>query len=149
MSAPPCVSLNAMKNGRPRPTLPYQGAAIYASADKQFSRPMTGHTPRKLPSKTQSPASSQCALFVIPEKSADSPYTRFIILPPFYPNVKHNFRNNHKNFLYFSFIIDNNFTPTAVTCAPLADTRGEIVDNAQRSGVDGQPFSFQQILSPR
>ena len=48
MSAPPCVSLRAMKNGRPRPTHSHR-AAIYANADKQFSRPMTGHTPQKLP----------------------------------------------------------------------------------------------------
>ena len=37
-----------MKNGRPRPTL-VPGAAIYANAFEQFSRPMTGHTPQKLP----------------------------------------------------------------------------------------------------
>ena len=37
-----------MKNGRPRPTLVH-GAAIYANAFEQFSRPMTGHTPQKLP----------------------------------------------------------------------------------------------------
>ena len=50
LSAPPCVSLRAMKNGRPRPTLSLPGAAIYASASQgQFSRPMTGHTPQKLP----------------------------------------------------------------------------------------------------
>ena len=45
----PCVSFRAMKNGR-RKADPFLCRSDIRSANqKQFSRPMTGHTPRKLP----------------------------------------------------------------------------------------------------
>jgi len=90
-----------MKNGRPRPTLPYQGAAIYASADKQFSRPMTGHTPRKLPFFN--------AISRIIAVHAQFPYTRLNNITSIRKNVKQFFRKNHKLFRYFSYILDSYF----------------------------------------
>ena len=48
LSAPPCVSFQGMKIGRQAPTI-LLSPAIYASAKEAFSRPMTGHTPQKLP----------------------------------------------------------------------------------------------------
>ena len=55
---------------------------------KQFSRPMTGHTPRKLPSFD--------AISRIIAVRAEFPYTRSIMIPPFSPFVKDFFRKNHK-----------------------------------------------------
>ena len=68
-----------------RPTLFLGGAAIYAGVPGQFSRPMTGHTPRKLPAMPQSPASSQCVVVF--------PTHRKHILPLLLSFVKHFSRN--------------------------------------------------------
>ena len=76
-----------MKNGRPRPTLPYPGAAIYASADKQFSRPMTGHTPRKLP-----------RFRAISRIIADALFTRLLIIQHHPKSVK---KKSEKIMSYF------------------------------------------------
>ena len=60
--AQPCVSFLLMKNtGRNiRPVIP--GTAIYAAFRFILSRPILGHTPRKLPEfPPQSPGSSHCA----------------------------------------------------------------------------------------
>jgi len=46
---PPCVSFQAMKNGRRRADLFLCLGDIRKRKQKQFSRPMTGHTPQKLP----------------------------------------------------------------------------------------------------
>ena len=48
LSAPPCVSFQGMKIGRQAPTILLR-LVIYASAKEAFSRPMTGHSPQKLP----------------------------------------------------------------------------------------------------
>ena len=45
----PCVSLRAMKNGRRKADLFLCLSDIRKRKQKQFSRPMTGHTPQKLP----------------------------------------------------------------------------------------------------
>ena len=45
---PSCVSFRAMKNGRRKADLPPWRSDI-RSVTGQFSRPMTGHTPQKLP----------------------------------------------------------------------------------------------------
>ena len=95
MSAPPCVSFNAMKNGRPRPTLLHRRSDIRKRFQKQFSRPMTGHTPRKLPSFD--------AISRIIAVRAVFSYTRSIIIPPQRKIVKQNFRENHKLCKSFSY----------------------------------------------
>jgi hypothetical protein len=49
LSTPSCVSFRAKKNGR-RKADPFPCRSDIRSAiQKQFSRPMTGHTPQKLP----------------------------------------------------------------------------------------------------
>ena len=129
LSAPPCVSFQAMKNGRPRPTHS-PCLAIYASADeaaqppddRTYSAEVTGFR-RNLPHH-------RSALLCFPEKSADSPYTRLIMIPPFIPFVKHKFGNNHKNlyktlwfsqadlgniFLYFAFQMERHYTSPPIS----------------------------------
>ncbi len=49
---------------------------------EEFSRPMTGHTPQKLPS-------FDAISCIIAVQRAESPYTRPIILPPIRVFVKH------------------------------------------------------------
>ena len=49
LSAPPCVSLQAMKNGRHKADPFCRRSDIRKRTHTQFSRPMTGHTPQKLP----------------------------------------------------------------------------------------------------
>ena len=102
LSAPPCVSFRGMKNGRQKPTLSSDPSDIRWHVQKQFSRPMTGHTPRKLPRFTSNLPHHRIARS---EKSADSPYTRLITIPPFFLFVKHIFRKNHKNLYRFSAIL--------------------------------------------
>ena len=74
---------------------PTQGRPFSSQAQRytlayqeQFSRPMTGHTPRKLPAQPQSPASSQCVVVF--------PTHRKHILPLLLSFVKHFSRNFFK-----------------------------------------------------
>ena len=48
LSAPPCVSFQGMKIGRQAPTILLLPGDIRQRSEA-FSRPMTGHTPQKLP----------------------------------------------------------------------------------------------------
>ena len=90
LSAPPCVSFRAMKNGRPRPTHP--SARRYTLVrPESFSRPMTGHTPRKLPFVRRNLPHHRSARAVFP-------YTRPIMIPSPRQFVKYKFRRNHKVF---------------------------------------------------
>ena len=95
-----------MADARPTPPV----AAIYASAkQKQFSRPMTGHTPQKLPFFN----AISCIIAV---RSADFAYTRSIMIPPKAHFVNYFFGYNNKNFYAFSvnrenFILDPFPTP--------------------------------------
>ena len=101
MFTPPCVSFQAMKNGR-RKADPFSCRSdIRKRKQKQFSRPMTGHTPQKLPSFD--------AISCIIAVRAEFPFTRSIMIP--YPLlfVKHKFRKNHKVSCTFSVITDKSF----------------------------------------
>ena len=95
LSAPPCVSLYAMKNGRPRPTLPI-GAAIYASAHKAVQPP---------DDRTYSAEVTAIRRNLPHHRSARavSPHTRSDIIPPQSEIVKKNFRKNHKLCPSFSY----------------------------------------------
>ena len=95
LSAPPCVSLYAMKNGRPRPTLPI-GAAIYASAHKAVQPP---------DDRTYSAEVTVFQRNLPHHRSARAvfPRTRSIMIPPEKGFVKKNFRENHKDCMNFSY----------------------------------------------
>ncbi|MBR2310946.1 MAG: hypothetical protein IKA47_10525, partial [Oscillospiraceae bacterium] len=94
LSTPSCVSLCAKKNGRRKADrlLPQR---YTQRKQKQFSRPMTGHTPQKLPS-------FDAISCIIAVRSADFAYTRSIILTRTAPFVNNFFRKIHKNFSKFS-----------------------------------------------
>ena len=87
---------------RGRPIL--LSAAIYASASKQFSRPMTGHTPRKLP-----PFDAISRIIAV---HAQFPYTRLNNITWVSQIVKHNFRKNHKDCCVFSLKTRNQYFHT-------------------------------------
>ena len=75
-----------------RPVIP--GTAIYAAFRFILSRPILGHTPRKLPEfPPQSPGSSHCALCW----DRLLPFTRSIIIPHTYHIVKNFFSLFYKN----------------------------------------------------
>ena len=78
-----------------RPTLPHWRSDIRKRKQTQFSRPMTGHTPQKLPRFRAISCIIAVRVLCFREKFANSPYTRSIMIPPFFLFVKH-------NFLYFS-----------------------------------------------
>jgi len=75
---------------------------IRSAKQKQFSRPMTGHTPQKLPLFRRNLLHHRSA-------RAECPYTRSIILPPFALFVKDFFRKNHEIFHVFSVNSQNLF----------------------------------------
>ena len=79
---------------RGRPIL-HKRSDIRLTLQKQFSRPMTGHTPRKLPSFD--------AISRIIAMRAVIPYTRLNNITWGFQKVKHNFRKNHKILYCFSF----------------------------------------------
>ena len=88
MSAPPCVSFHAMKNGRPRPTsfsaqryTPHASKAVQPPDDRTYSAEVTAFR-RNLPHHR----SARAVL----------PYTRSNNIPPEFPFVKKKFRKNHK-----------------------------------------------------
>lgn len=85
MFTPPCVSLRAKKNGRRKADLSPAPGDIRQRKQKQFSRPMTGHTPQKLP-----PFDAISCIIAV--RSADFAYTRPIILPFRAEFVKHYFK---------------------------------------------------------
>ena len=69
------------------------GAAIYARVQTFLSRPMIGHTPRKLPLSSNLPVHRRARRRAVP--SAACPY----IIIEFPARVKRNFAWNSKNFL--------------------------------------------------
>ena len=77
-----------------RPTFPLPQRYTQRK-QKQFSRPMTGHTPQKLPFFN----AISCIIAV---RSADFAYTRSIILTRTAPFVNNFFRIFHKIFYVFS-----------------------------------------------
>jgi hypothetical protein len=79
--------------GRPFPCR----SDIRKRKQKQFSRPMTGHTPQKLPFFRRNLLHHRSA-------RAECPYTRSIMIPLFRVFVKNNFRKNHKFFNIFLYI---------------------------------------------
>ena len=82
-----------------RPTFPLSQRYTQRK-QKQFSRPMTGHTPQKLPFFN----AISCIIAV---RSADFAYTRSIMIPPKSLFVNKFFGNNHKNFHVFLVITEN------------------------------------------
>ena len=76
-----------------RPTFPLPQRYTQRK-QKQFSRPMTGHTPQKLPFFN----AISCIIAV---RSADFAYTRSIMIPLILPFVNTFFRKNHKIFNVF------------------------------------------------
>ena len=93
-----------------RPTFPLpqrytqrKTEAVQPPDDRTYSAEVTSF-PSNLPHH-------RSALMCFPEKSADSPYTRSIMIPPISLFVKHNFRKNHKNFYEFSVNIEIDFCP--------------------------------------
>ena len=85
-----------------RPTFPLSQRYTLRK-QKQFSRPMTGHTPQKLPFFN----AISCIIAV---RSADFAYTRSIILPFKRQFVNIFFRKNHKYFNVFSALSQNLFS---------------------------------------
>ena len=79
-----------------RPTFPLSQRYTQRK-QKQFSRPMTGHTPQKLPLFRRNLLHHRSA-------RAEYPYTRSIIISPGWLFVKNFFRKNHKIFYVFSAI---------------------------------------------
>ena len=69
--------------------------AVQPPDDRTYSAEVTSF-PSNLPHH-------RSARLCFPEKFANFPYTRSIMIPPFFLFVKHIFRKNHKNFLEFSF----------------------------------------------
>ena len=97
LSAPPCVSFRGMKIGRQAPTiLPLPGDIRQRS--EAFSRPMTGHTPQKLPSFN--------AISCIIALHAGHPQTCTAMIPLGQQKVKHFFRIFYKDLPLFSYITE-------------------------------------------
>ena len=94
-----------------RPTLS-PAAAIYARRlQKQFSRPMTGHTPRKLPFFRRNLPHHRSA-------RAECPYTRSIMIPSIQLFVKNFFRKIYKKSKQFSVISQNFiYTHKSLSCS--------------------------------
>jgi len=84
-----------------RPTFPLPQRYTLRK-QKQFSRPMTGHTPQKLPSFN----AISC---IIALQRADFAYTRPIIVTRTAAFVNYFFRKNHKIFIDFSSLSQNLF----------------------------------------
>ena len=77
-----------------RPFLP-KAQRYTLALRKQFSRPMTGHTPRKLPAQPQSPASSQCV--ELSRSHAPLYYHRKVVLSRVFPKLFSDFLQKPKN----------------------------------------------------
>ena len=77
-----------------RPFLP-KAQRYTLALRKQFSRPMTGHTPRKLPAQPQSPASSQCV--ELSRSHAPLYYHQVVILSRGFPKLFLVFLKKPKN----------------------------------------------------
>ena len=86
-----------------RPTFPLSQRYTQRK-QKQFSRPMTGHTPRKLPLIQRNLPHHRSA-------RAEFPYTRPIIISPKGRFVNNFFRKNHKIFNIFSALSQNLILP--------------------------------------
>ncbi len=81
-----------MADARPTSLLPQR---YTQRKQKQFSRPMTGHTPQKLPLFRRNLLHHRSA-------RAEFPYTRQIMIPLIPIFVKQIFRKNHKVYIEFS-----------------------------------------------
>ena len=88
-----------------RPTLLHWRSDIRKRKQTQFSRPMTGHTPQKLPRFRAISCIIAVRVFFIREKFAKSPYTRSNMIPHLFPFVKSFFVRNHDFLSKFSFIL--------------------------------------------
>jgi len=77
-----------MADARPTSLLPQR---YTQRKQKQFSRPMTGHTPQKLPSFN----AISCIIAV---RNADFAYTRSIMISPIAHFVNNFFQNISQNF---------------------------------------------------
>ena len=86
-----------------RPTFPLPQRYTQRK-QKQFSRPMTGHTPQKLP-----PFGAISCIIAV--QCVDFAHTRSIILTRTAPFVNCFFRIYHKFFVYFLSISQINFLP--------------------------------------
>ena len=115
---------------------------IRSAKQKQFSRPMTGHTPQKLPFFRRNLLHHRSA-------RAECPYTRPIIIPSEELFVKHYFRKNHKFFLVFSVKMQNILLPVKWFIAnqsPVLSHRGLIV-NYIFYWASRRPFSIFRKVS--
>ena len=101
---PPCVSFQPMKNGR-RKADPFHLAQRYTQAQTDAVQPPDDRTySAEVTSFPSNLLHHRSARFSFPEKFANFPYTRSIMIPPFFPFVKHYFCNFFKKYpLFFQF----------------------------------------------
>ena len=126
MSAPPCVSLRPMKNGRPRPT--FSQAQRYTQALTEAIQPPDDRT-----------YSAEVTVFrrnLLHHRSARAvfPYTRSHSIPSPNPIVNHFFRKNHNFFYAFSLKSEKNICPSGRDfCFIMREPPPESVGNGPRA----------------
>ena len=112
---------------RGRPILPRR-SDIRKRLQKQFSRPMTGHTPQKLPSFD--------AISCIIAVHAQLSHARSIIIPPLLTFVKHFFGINNKFPYIISFIL---------RCIFFAFLFSFSIDQIRRAALPCLPFRRRKM----